>query len=98
MASYIDRVAWMVYRASGGVDPTAVETPLYRMYALLVLAKGVETTRRDVHDAWSAWQAGINQAHRNLVPFDELHPAVQALDQSYVDAIHRVALALGGGD
>ncbi len=99
MPTYIDRLARRVYRAAGdGGHPSEAEMPLYRMYAVLVLAKGEETTRRDVHDAWAAWQAGIDPSHRSLVPFEGLLPRVQALDQPFVEAIHVVARQAGGGD
>ena len=67
---------------------------LYRLYAVLALTKGEAVTRRDVHDAWSAWTASFHPSHRSLKPFEELTPEVQELDQPYVDAIHAVAREL----
>ena len=67
---------------------------LYLIYAVLVLAKGLGTVPADVHDAWSAWSAAIDNRHRSLVPFNDLSPEVQALDDPYVDAIRTVAREL----
>lgn len=92
---YIDKLAVAIFKkAHHGGLPTSGPTgdfPLYRMYALLARAKGVMTTAADVHDAWSAWIAGIAPEHRSLKPFHELAPEVQRADDLYVDAIHAVA-------
>jgi len=63
---------------------------LYRAYALLLLAKGEAVTNEDVHNAWSIWAAEYAEDHRSLIPFGELSPEVQALDEPYTQAIHRV--------
>lgn len=65
---------------------------LTRLYALLVLVKGEETTLKDVHDAWSVWRDVTHPTHPSLVPFDQLPPEVQALDTPYRDAIARAAM------
>ena len=65
--------------------------PLLRLYALLVLVKGVDTSNEDVHDAWSVWCDLDTPGHRSLIPFDDLTPEVQALDTKYRDAIREVA-------
>ena len=64
---------------------TSIPPELAKLYALLVLTKGDDTTLRDVHDAWALW-AG---EHRSAVPFDDLTAEVQELDRPYMDAIHR---------
>ena len=89
--NYIDRIASDLATECGDDDPTDTEKLLYRFYALLVLSRGADTTARDVHDAWAAWQTGLFSKHRSIVPFEELTPEVQALDDKYVDAIHAVA-------
>lgn len=66
---------------------------LFLIYALLVRAKGVETTAEDVHDAWAAWKAMRGLEHDSLVPFAELSADVQAQDAPFLAAIHRVARA-----
>ena len=94
-SNYIDALALKIFQtAHHGGEPTGGEKgdiPLYRIYAVLALAKGKATTARDVHDAWSAWIANIYPDHRSLKPFDELTPEVQHADDLYVDAIHAVA-------
>jgi hypothetical protein len=71
---------------------------LLRTYAVLCLVKGGDTTSRDVHDAWSAWRSETEPDHRSLVPFEQLAPDVQALDDKYRDAILAVADELDGID
>jgi len=72
---------------------------LMRVYTLLVLIKGEETTLQDVHDAWAVnisetWDKETNGEHWSLVPFDELKPETQAKDQKYVDGIRKTARIL----
>ncbi|MFC7511941.1 hypothetical protein ACFQV4_22940 [Streptomyces thermocarboxydus] len=47
---------------------------LFRLYAVLLRAKGERVTEEDVHDAWSAWMQTTDAGHASLVPFEELHP------------------------
>lgn len=68
---------------------------LFLIYALLVRAKGVETTAEDVHDAWAVWKSMRSLDHDALVPFEQLSGEVQAQDAPFLDAIHRVARAQG---
>lgn len=69
---------------------------LLKFYSLLVRTTGTNTTSADVHEAWSEWKAGIDPSHRSLIPFDDLTPEVQALDDKYRDAIRETAWALYG--
>lgn len=64
---------------------------LLRIYAVLALTKGEDTTAEDVHDAWSAWKLAKDPDHKSLVPFDDLDSDTKALDDKYVEAIHRVS-------
>jgi hypothetical protein len=91
--NYLDTLAEAIHRTAhpDGVLVNAEYWMLYRLYAVLALAKGTATTRADVHDAWTAWANTYQPGHRSAVPFDTLTPEVQALDQPYVDAIHTVA-------
>lgn len=84
-------MAYAIYRNVHGTEdaPDPQALPLYRMYAVLAFSKGLGTTSRDVHDAWSAWTLASFPAHRSLVPFAELTPEVQALDDQYRDGIHQ---------
>ncbi len=87
--NYIDRLAASIAKECGDEweDITRNDQRLYRLYAVLGQAKGPSVTREDVHNAWSAWQSDTGPNHRSIIPFDELAPDVQALDQPYVDAI-----------
>jgi hypothetical protein len=69
-----------------GLDPE-----LRKLYALLVLVKGEETSLEDVHDAWSIWCNIDRPTHRSLIPFDQLTPKVQELDRLYMEVIHEVS-------
>lgn len=69
-------------------DDTA---PLFRLYALLALAKGRTVSATDVHNAWVAWMQERDPGHRSIKPFQELDPETQAADQPFVRAIRTVA-------
>lgn len=72
------------------------DDPLVRLYALLVLANGTETTLEDVHDAWALWEDGEGEPdHESLIPFDELDEETQELDRPYMEAIHQATRDLG---
>jgi len=87
--TYIDRAVDAMTRELHDQDPN-----LIRLYALLALVCGVNTSRRDVHDAWAVWRSVTLPQHPAIVPFDDLHPDTQDLDQPYVAAIARVAQEL----
>ena len=91
--TYIDEIAHRIFAKVNGFARVydSDDALLYRIYAVLCLAKGTETTNKDVHDAWSAWMAGMTPDHRHLIPFHDLKPSVAALDVPYRDAIHAVA-------
>jgi hypothetical protein len=96
--NYLDKLAAEIQRvAQPGSVPPNQATPLYRQYAVLLLAKGVEVTLEDVHNAWAAWACEHDPESRYILPFKELSLSVQRKDQAYVDAIHKVALMLGQG-
>lgn len=90
--SYLDRIAAEIRRTA---DPEAARTDedlsLYRLYAILLLAKGQKVSAEDVHNAWAAWASEHEPAHRNLLPFGELSLRTQRKDLVYVNAIHDVA-------
>jgi hypothetical protein len=90
-SNYIDRIASQIAAEVDDAEPTPEDQRLYRIYALLALVRGTETSLEDVHDAWSAWRADTKPDHKSLVPFDHLTAFVQSLDAPYRDAIHRVA-------
>lgn len=67
---------------------------LFRLYAVLAVAKGEAVTAEDVHNAWSAWMQQADPHHDSLRPFDELDSTTQAADDPYVDAIHAASREL----
>lgn len=90
--NYLDIVAAEVHRtADPEATPPDEDLPLYRLYAVLLLAKGRDVTAEDVHNAWAAWASEHEPENRHLIPFKELSLSVQRKDQAYVDAIHQVA-------
>jgi hypothetical protein len=64
---------------------------LFRMYAVLLLAKGDATTAADVHNAWCAWMADRQPRHESLVPFEELSVEQRTQDAAFVSAIRVTA-------
>src|SRR5205807_2232851 len=62
--TYIDEIAAAIRRAvpAEALPDTGTEE-LFRMYAVLALAKGHDTALEDVHDAWSAWMSGLDPDH-----------------------------------
>ena len=93
--NYIDQIAMDIHlKAEPGAD-TWLDLPLYRIYAVLALAKGEATTNEDVHNAWSAWASEYTPFHHSLIPFDELSEHIQQLDAPYTAAIHAVTRQRG---
>jgi hypothetical protein len=64
---------------------------LFRLYALLALAKGRAVNAIDVHNAWVAWTQERDPGHRSIKPFEELDAETQAADEPFVRAIRAVA-------
>lgn len=93
--NYIDQIADAIRQeVSPSKLPDDDTAALFRLYAVLALAKGMSVTLEDVHDAWSAWMIGNNPDHESIKPFKELTPQTQMEDQPYVDAIRTVASRL----
>ncbi len=94
--NYLDKIGQRIYRrVESDGEMTEKDVLLYRLYALLALAKGEQTTAEDVHNAWAAWAAVDRPWHAALVPFSVLPEDIQALDEPYVEAIRRVAVNIG---
>lgn len=90
--NYLDKLAAEIQRtAHPDSTPPDEYLPLYRQYAVLLLAKGEDITVEDVHHAWAAWASDHEPDSRNLIPFKELSLSVQQWDEVYVDAIKEVA-------
>jgi hypothetical protein len=66
---------------------------LYRLYALLALVKGAETTREDVHNAWIVWMVEIDGDHDALTPFADLSEEQREQDQPFLEAIQAATAA-----
>ncbi len=93
--SYIDDIAEAVKgELPAGSRPSSAAETLYRLYALLVLTRGTETSLENVHDAWAVWVSEQGEDHESLVPFAELDHEVQLEDRVYMEAIHSVARGL----
>lgn len=73
------------------------DADLLRLYTLVALVKGVDTTHADAHDAWSVWRSATDPRHPSIEPYDQIPGDVLALDTSIVDAIRLVAASLEGG-
>jgi hypothetical protein len=93
--TYLDEVAADIRNK---VPPDALPdedtTALFLSYAVLLLAKGEDVTREDVHNAWVAWMESNGEEHESMVPFFELPTKTQAEDSPYVLAIRSVARKL----
>ncbi len=90
--NYLDKIAAEIQRTADlDATPPDDDLPLYRQYAVLLLAKGQDVTSEDVHNAWAAWASDYDPDSRDLLPFKELSLTVQRKDDAYVDAIRQVA-------
>ena len=90
--TYVDEVADAIRRAiPSQLLPDGDTAGLFRLYAVLALAKGDRVVIEDVHDAWAAWMSDQNPAHESLKPLRELSCQVQHADRPYLDAIRAVA-------
>ncbi len=67
---------------------------LFRLYAVLALAKGRAVEAADADNAWAAWMQERDPDHRSLKPFEELDPETQASDEPFAEAIRAVAARL----
>ena len=61
------------------------------IYALLLRVAGLNTTAENVHDGWAAWRllCRPNDTHKDLIPYDDLNPATQILDEPYAQLSER---------
>lgn len=97
--NYLDDLADKIRAAVEPRDLPHDDTrDLFRMYALLLLAKGAAVDEADVHNAWVAWMASRDSSHEALLPYDELADVVAGQDRPYVEAIRLVAKGAPEGD
>jgi hypothetical protein len=94
--TYIDQLAQAI-RAKVAPEylPEEETTNLFRIYAVLALAKGEAVEAADVHDAWSAWMSEVDSGHRSIKPMAELSSETQAFDEPFAEAIRVVARERG---
>lgn len=90
--TYLDELAGEIEReVPAELLPAENTKQLFRLYAVLLLAKGKEVTARDVHNAWAAWMQERSPRHRSIKPFSELDARTQASDEPFAQAIRSVA-------
>ncbi|MBE1596730.1 MULTISPECIES: DUF7701 domain-containing protein [Streptomyces] len=54
--TYLDRLADLIRSClSPPAKPPADSDDLFRIYAVLLQAKGEQVTDEDIHNAWTAW-------------------------------------------
>lgn len=93
--TYIDRIADQIRSAlPPKARPSEHAGELYRLYALLALVKGQNTTLENVHDAWSTWMSAHDPEHESLRPFRQLDATTQNEDRPYLHAIQTVGQTL----
>ncbi|MFF9299217.1 hypothetical protein [Streptomyces sp. NPDC014764] len=94
--TYLDPLADLIQSClPDDAEPPTNSDDLFRIYAVLLLAKGEQVTDEDVHNAWSAWTQSMDSSHEALVPFRDLDPQTRAFDTPYAEAIRAAARRLG---
>ncbi|MFE6050473.1 hypothetical protein ACFQ6N_06955 [Kitasatospora sp. NPDC056446] len=94
--SHLDPIADLIRAClPSEARPPAGSDDLFRIYAVLLQAKGEQVTDEDVHNAWTAWAQSTDDTHKSLVAFDELDAPTRALDAPYTSAIRTAARRLG---
>lgn len=90
--SYLDELAAEIeQKVPADLLPDGEKSSLFRLYALLALAKGRTVNAADVHNAWAAWMQERDRHHRSIKPFEALDAETQASDEPFVEAIRAVA-------
>jgi len=67
---------------------------LLLLYAVLLRSKGTDVTESNIHDAWSAWMAGLDETHESLVTYEDLTPETREQDGVFAKAVRQVAQEL----
>lgn len=93
--SYLDELAMRIRSELPESSRGETAVDLFRLYAVLALAKGDGVQASDVHNAWVAWMQERDPDHGALRPFEELDKETQAADCPYVVAIRAVVSAQG---
>jgi len=93
--SYLDELAAKIEaNVPQEVLPDGDSSLLFRLYALLALAKREGVGAEDVHNAWAVWMTERDPHHRSLKPFAELDSETRAADEPFVRAIRTAAQSL----
>ncbi|MFJ9998376.1 DUF7701 domain-containing protein [Streptomyces werraensis] len=96
--TYLDPLADLIRSClPPSARPPEGSDDLFRLYAVLLRAKGEGVTDEDVHDAWSAWMQTVDAGHAALVPFEDLPARTRAADAPYAEAIREAARRWGRG-
>ena len=97
--TYLDEVADAIRKEVDAVAiPEGSTASLFRLYAVLLLAKGVAVTAEDVHNAWAAWMIGQDPAHESIKPYSQIPDDVRRSDWPFLEAIRHVASKKGQSD
>ncbi len=92
MSTYLDNIASQIRAEAAGVAlPAGDVEALFRLYAVVCLTRGANTTSADVHHAWVAWMLEQDPRHPSLVPLSDLDASTVAADEPFAAAIRRVA-------
>jgi hypothetical protein len=90
--SYLDELGEEIRRrVPPELLPDGDTGALFRLYAVLALAKGSQVQPEDVHNAWAAWMSDRDAGHRSIRPFLELDKATRHSDDPFLSAIRHVA-------
>jgi hypothetical protein len=90
--SYLDELGEEIKgRVPAELLPDGDTGALFRLYAVLALAKGRQVAAEDVHNAWAAWMSDQDPGHRSIRPFSELDAATRESDDPFLAAIRNVA-------
>jgi len=96
--TYLDDIADAIRaRVPDDMVPSEDTDALFRIYAVLALAKGPAVQPADVHDAWAAWMRDRDPAHASIKPFAELDPDTRRMDEPFAEAIRAVSAERGLG-
>lgn len=93
--SYLDELAMRIRDEVPEQQRGEDALDLFRLYAVLALAKGESVDASDVHNAWAAWMQQREPDHDALRPFDELDEKTRKADSPFVLAIRAVAAPTG---
>ena len=90
--AYLDEIAAQVRALSPPAQLEEADAEaLFRLYAVLVLVKGEDTSAADVHHVWVAWKAERDPADPDIRPFEDLDERTQQADEPFARAIRDVA-------